>query len=100
MSLNTGNLCIVSGDIKTMTNENRINLTNLEDPDNQITEGEPIVTSNISDKYLPGILIGYVTTLSENANNLTKSGTLTPAVDFKHLQNVLVIMQVKEGSTK
>ena len=100
MSLNTGNLCIVSGDIKTMTNENRINLTNLEDPDNQITEGEPIVTSNISDKYLPGILIGYVTTLSENAHNLTQSGTLTPDGDFKHLQNVLVIMQVKEGSTK
>ena len=30
-------------------------------------------------------------------NELTKSGTVTPIVDFKHLSNVLVIKQLKES---
>lgn len=47
-------------------------------------------------KYQPGILIGYVSTIKTDANDLTKSGTLTPVVDFKHLQEVLIITKVKE----
>lgn len=58
--------------------------------------GEQIVTSNISDKYLQGILIGYVKDFSQDANNLTWSGTITPAVDFEHLEEVLVILQAKQ----
>ena len=61
--------------------------------------GDAIVTSNISDKYLPGILIGYITTMTTDSNDLTKSGTLTPVVDFKHLQDVLIITQVKDVGT-
>ena len=53
-------------------------------------------TSNISDKYLPEILIGYITTIESDSNNLTKSGTLTPAVDFEHLDEVLVITTLKQ----
>ena len=30
-----------------------------------------------------------------DANNLTKSGTITPAVDFEHLRSVLVITDKK-----
>lgn len=96
MSLNTGNLCIVSGSLETMNQENMINLSDLEDPDKKIGDGEPIVTSNISDKYLPGILIGYINKTKADANGITESGTLVPAVDFKHLQNVLVILETKE----
>ena len=33
---------------------------------------------------------------SEDSNHLTKSGTITPAVDFEHLQQVLVILDKKE----
>ena len=57
--------------------------------------GEQIVTSHISDKYLAGILIGYVSTIERDSNNLTYSGTVTPAVDFQHLQEVLVILDKK-----
>lgn len=96
MSLNTGNLCIVSGNLQTMNKKNEIDIQSLEDKDNKISQGEPIVTSNVSSKYLPGILIGYVSDLKNDSNDLTKSGTLTPAVDFKHLQSVLVILQTKE----
>ena len=35
--------------------------------------------------------------LSLDENELTKSGTLTPVVDFKHLSDVLVILQLKES---
>ena len=34
--------------------------------------------------------------LKKNPNNLTKTGTLTPAVDFEHLQEVLVIKELKQ----
>jgi rod shape-determining protein MreC len=58
--------------------------------------GGSVVTSNISSKFLPGILIGYISELNEDSNKLTKSGTVTPVVDFKHLQEVLVILELKE----
>jgi rod shape-determining protein MreC len=32
-----------------------------------------------------------------DANNITKSGQLTPAVDFEHLEEVLVITQLKQS---
>lgn len=55
-----------------------------------------IVTSNVSDKYLPGILIGYISSITVDSNNLTKSGMITPAVDFEHLEEVLVITELKQ----
>lgn len=96
MMISTSDYCIVRGSLKTMTDDKVITFDSLKDYDNKITEGEQVVTSNISDKYLEGILIGYVTTISTDSNNLTKSGTLTPVVDFEHLQEVLVIKEKKE----
>ena len=55
-----------------------------------------MVTSNISEKFLPGILIGYISELGNDPNNLTKSGEITPVADFRHLQEVLVIRDLKE----
>ncbi len=89
--------CIVSGSLENMTASNLILFSNLDDEDNQVAIGDEIVTSNISDKYLPGLLIGYVSSVSLDENDLTKSGTLTPVVDFKHLSDVLVILQLKES---
>ena len=66
------------------------------DEKNQVVEGDKIVTSNISDHYLPGILIGYISSLDTDSNNLTKSGYVTPAVDFSHLEEVLVILEQKQ----
>ena len=43
------------------------------------------------------VVVGYVSNVSTDSNNLTKSGTLIPAVDFKHLEEVLVIMELKEN---
>ena len=96
MVLDTADNCFISGDLELMTDRNMIELTNLEDPDNEVVVGTSVVTSNISSKFLPGILIGYISELNEDSNKLTKSGTVTPAVDFKHLQEVLVILELKE----
>lgn len=96
MILSNNDNCIVSGNLKSMTESNMITFSNLEDTEDKVSTGDSVVTSNISDKYLPGLLIGYVTDITEDNNNLTKSGKITPVVDFKHLQDVLVITQLKE----
>lgn len=96
MILSNNDNCIVSGNLKSMTESNMITFSNLEDSEDKVSTGDSVVTSNISDKYLPGLLIGYVTDITEDNNNLTKSGEITPVVDFKHLQDVLVITQLKE----
>ncbi len=97
--LSTSDNCIVTGSLKLMS-ENKISISKLADDEDKVTSGEKIVTSNISDKYLPGILIGYVDEISMDSNNLTKSGTLRPAVDFAHLEEVLVILDLKKGTEK
>ena len=61
-----------------------------------VVAGDKVVTSNISDRYLPGILIGYIATVEEDSNHLTMSGKLTPVVDFEHLSDVLVITETKK----
>lgn len=93
--LSTSDNLIVSGNLELMA-EGVISFSQLIDSDNQVVEGDKIVTSSISPKYLPGILIGYINSISADSNNLTKSGRVTPAVDFEHLEEVLVITQLKQ----
>lgn len=96
MVLSSSDNMIVSGNLKLYAS-GVIEFGQLVDSDNVVVEGDKIVTSNISDKYLPGILVGYISTINQDANNLTKSGFVTPAVDFEHLEEVLVIMQLKQS---
>lgn len=95
MTLATGDNLIVSGDLQKMS-EGVITFSKLVDSKNVVVEGDKIVTSDISDKYLPNILIGYIHTINRDNNNLTKSGYITPAVDFEHLSEVLVITDLKQ----
>lgn len=93
--LSTGDHLIVTGDLTTIS-KGMISFNKLVDGDNKAAVGDKIVTSNISEHYLPGILIGYISNIEMDSNNLTKSGTLTTAVDFEHLEDVLVIMELKQ----
>lgn len=95
MTLATGDNLIVSGDLQMMS-KGLISFSRLVDSKNAVVEGDKIVTSDISDKYLPNILIGYVHTINIDNNNLTKSGYITPAVDFERLSEVLVITDLKQ----
>lgn len=91
----TSDQCIIAGDLR-LIDEGSLNLIKLTDADNKVHVGDKVVTSYISEKFLPGILIGYISELGNDANNLTKSGYITPVVDFRHLQEVLVILELKE----
>ena len=80
-----------------MTENQTIELKSLNDSDDKVQPGDQLVTSSVSSKFLPGILIGYISELTIDSNNLTKSGRVTPAVDFEHIQEVLVILEKKEN---
>lgn len=95
MAANTSEPCVVTGNLLSME-DGKIDFSGLRDGDNAVTEGTALVTSNISDRYLTGLLIGYVSEISLDANNLTKSGTLIPAADFRSLREVLVITDLKQ----
>ena len=91
----TSDNCIVSGDMSLME-QGKLLLSDLS-VDVSVSVGEKVVTSNISDKYLPGILIGYVDEISEDQNHLMQTGTILPAADFSHLDHVLVILETKDA---
>lgn len=98
MVLSTSDTCIVSGDLSLMSN-GQIAFKDMENNDNVVKVGDQIVTSYISDKYLQGILIGSISEINVDSNNLTRSGYITPAVDFHNIQEVLVITTTKAELT-
>ena len=98
MVLSTSDTCIVSGDLSLMST-GQIAFDQMENNDNVVSVGDQIVTSYISDKYLQGILIGSVSEITVDSNNLTRSGYITPAVDFRNIQEVLVITMTKAELT-
>lgn len=91
----TGDNFIVYGSLQMMNSENCITFSGLKDDDNEVKVNDPVVTSYISDEYQQGILIGYIDSIEDNSNHLTKSGRIRPVVDFEHLQEVLVIKELK-----
>lgn len=93
--LATGDNLIVSGDLQAMEN-GVISFSQLVDSEGKVAEGDKVVTSDISSLFLPDILIGYMEEINIDANNITKSGYITPAVDFEHLSEVLVILELKQ----
>ncbi len=96
MFLKSSDTCIVSGDLNSMITDGRIKVSMIP-LDADINESDEIVTSHISDKFQQGILIGYVTDIKIDSSNMTKSAYLTPVVDFEHLDEVLIITQLKES---
>lgn len=98
MFLKTSDTCLVSGNLK-LIDYGTIEVSHIS-KDAEVKDGYEIVTSNISDKYLQGILIGYIGDITVDANNMTKSGKLTPAVDFDRLDTVLIITELKKNTAE
>lgn len=94
MFLKTSDICVVEGDLE-LLDSGMIKVTNIP-KDAEIKDGYEVVTSNISNKYLQGILVGYVSDITVDSSNMTKSAYLTPTVDFGNLEEVLVITELKE----
>ncbi|WP_124066476.1 rod shape-determining protein MreC [Clostridium sp. E02] len=93
MAMQSGDSCIIAGDL-TLFKEGRLRITNVL-KESDLKDGDKIVTSNISSVFLPGILVGYAADITNDSNNVTKSGYLIPAAQFDSLQEVLVITQLK-----
>ena len=94
MVLSTSDTIMVTGDLKLLSS-GEIRFSQLSNPDSKAAVGDEIVTSNISNKFLPELTVGYISSIETDPNNLTRSGTLTPAVDFAHLNTVMVIKSLK-----
>ncbi len=94
MAVQSGETCFVAGDL-TLYKDGRLRITNIK-KGGDVKEGDRIVTSNISSRFLPGILVGYAVDVSIDSNQLTSSGYLIPAARFNNLQEVLIITDVKE----
>ena len=94
MLLATSDTCVVKGNLK-LLDEGHIEVTGIK-KGSRVKDGYEVVTSYISPKYHPGILIGYVSNIKVDPSNMTESGYLTPAVDFSKLDMVLIITREKE----
>lgn len=93
MFTRTSDRCTLIGSQKQIEN-GYIDVININ-KDAKVKNGDELVTSSISSKFLPGITIGTVSDIKMDSSNLVKTAKVTPVVDFKHLQEVLVIKQLK-----
>lgn len=92
--LKTSDMCFVNGNLK-LIGKGMIDISGIP-ADAEVKDGYEVVTSPVSDKYLPGILIGYARDIKTDSSNITQSAHLTPAADFSGLDMVLVITEVKD----
>lgn len=99
MTVSTSDNCVVEGDLE-LIDEGKLRFQQLYDRDGKVTVGERIVTSNISEKYVEGLFIGYVSEIHQDTNNLTKTGTIVTPVDFQHLKDVFVITANKQDAVQ
>ena len=92
-----GALCTVEGSLSTY--KNGYLLATDIDKDAKVTIGDRVITSNVSDRFLYGLTIGYVSELIPDPNNLTMTAHIRTAVDFSEVRDVLVIMDRKQEVT-
>ena len=97
MTVGSDDTCVVEGELE-LIDEGKLRFSQLYDKDDKVTVGERVVTSNISDKYVEGLFIGYVSEIELDTNNLTKAGTIVTPVDFQHLKDVFVITVNKQDA--
>ncbi len=93
--LKTEDNCIVCGNLK-LLDSGYIEVRDISIK-SDVKNNYKVYTSDLSEKYLPGILIGYISKIQDETDGLTKKAYLTPVVDFEHLSTVLVITQTKEA---
>ena len=72
MQSTTGDACVVTGDLPYMKEHGLLKLQYM-DTDFNISRDNVIVTSNISDRYLPGLVIGYAQDVTVDENGLAAS---------------------------
>ena len=96
--MKTGDSCVVCGSLALLS-KGFIKVRDIS-AGSQAKNNYKVYTSELSEKYLPGLLIGYLSNITTEADSMTKVAYLTPVVDFEHLSTVLVITQLKESAVK
>ena len=92
----TGETCMVKGNMESIFN-GYIDVEMISNSA-KVKDGDEVVTSHVSDKFLQGLSVGYVKDIVEDPATLTKTAHLTPVVSFDQLENVLVITQLKDST--
>lgn len=90
--LRTSDIGNLRGD-KTLMNDGYCRLEYI-DAEAHLIENDEVVTSHLGDIYPPGILIGTIKSISNDSYGLTQNAVIEPVVDFKHIEEVLVINEV------
>ena len=63
------------------------------DPTLDAKPGDEVVTSRFGGVYPDGLLIGTVVSVDESGSSLALSATVTPAVDFESLGEVIILLK-------
>lgn len=92
----TGETCMVKGNMESIY-QGFIDIEMISNSA-KVKDGDEVVTSHISDKFLPGLSVGYIKDITTDSSNLMKTAHLTPVVNFDQLNTVLVITQLKDSS--
>ena len=90
-------LCTVEGSLSTYKDGYLVAVD--IDKESKVSVGDRVITSNVSDRFLYGLTIGYVTEIIQDPNNLTVTARVKPAVDFSSVRDVLVITDRKQEVT-
>lgn len=88
-------LCTVEGNLNTYK-DGVLVVSNI-DKDASVSVGDKVLTSDISDRYHPGLLIGYIESYTLDSNNLTMTALIKPACDFDNISDVLIITDKKQS---
>ncbi len=92
----TGETCMVKGNMESIFN-GYIDVEMISNSAD-VKDGDEVVTSHVSDKYLQGLSVGYIKDIKEDPSTLSKTAHLTPVVSFDQLETVLIITQLKDST--
>lgn len=69
----------------------------------ELTEGDPVVTAGLElsegaarSPYPKGLLIGQIQAVQQDANALTQTGFVRPALDFRRVDRLLVVLSYQQ----
>jgi rod shape-determining protein MreC len=69
----------------------------------ELTEGDPVVTAGLElsegaarSPYPKGLLIGQIQAVQQDANALTQTGFVRPALDFRRVDRLLVVLAYQQ----
>ncbi len=95
-SLRTNELGILKGSSELIGD--KLAVIDYIDVDSKMVVGDEIVTSSLSDIYPGNIVVGTISNITVNDNNITKSAIVQPIVNLNNVDKVLIVTNLKNAS--